>query len=83
MMALSPSWADMAEEIAEGAIEGMRYEMGLDSAIVRISGSGKHEEDRLIINREPNSKEARTLINEGIIFLVTIDGELLDLQRVE
>ena len=83
MMALSPAWADMAEEIAEGAIEGMRYEMGLDSAIVRISGSGKHEEDRLIINREPNSKEARTLINEGIIFLVTIDGELLDLQRVE
>ena len=83
MMALSPAWADMAEEIAEGAIEGMRYEMGLESAIVKISGSGKHKEDRLIINRVPTSKEARELINDGVIFLVTIDGELLDLQRVE
>ena len=83
MMALSPSWAAMAEEIADGAIEAMRHEMGLESAIVRISGSGKHEEDRLIINRVPTSKEAIELMNDGLIFLVTIDGELLDLQRVE
>jgi len=83
MMALSPAWAEMAEEIADGAIEAMRHEMGLESAIVKISGSGKHEGDRLIINRVPTSKEARELMKDGVIFLVTIDGELLDLQRAD
>tara|TARA_Y100000310_G_scaffold101652_1_gene99773 strand:+ start:32 stop:1279 length:1248 start_codon:yes stop_codon:yes gene_type:complete len=80
MMALSPAWAEMAEEIAEGAIEGMRYEMGRESAIVRISGSGKHKEDRLIINRVPTKKEAAVLLDEGVIFLITIDGEPLTLR---
>ena len=74
LMGMSPWYMKNINKIVSSAIEALSPDAEL-KPIRQLHGTGKSQNDRLLINRLPTDEEMESFGDKGIFWFVTINGD--------